>query len=352
MKALKRAALELGLRAGMFRLAQRANWRRQAAILTFHRFAGGEGGSRRGLPIERLDEFMGYLTSHFRIVSLDELSFDLRHGVVRPSTVAVTVDDGYRDILTLAAPVFRRHKIPVSLFVVSDFVEEGRWIWTDRFRFVFDRAPRGRVEIHHRGSVHVVEIRNERDRQGQELYWRESAKGMSVAERDDLLGAIALAWRIEIPREPLPEYRALSWAELRALAAECFDVGGHTRTHPILSRIPRHLLWDEIAGCKEVIERAIGVPVRHFAYPNGRREDYSASAVMAVAKAGYAAAVTSIPGGNTPTTSPYELNRIGAEADDLAHFAQYVSGFEQVKLKALAGFRFGQPLAVESEVRR
>jgi peptidoglycan/xylan/chitin deacetylase (PgdA/CDA1 family) len=352
MMALKRAALELSLRAGMFRLAQRANWRRQAAILTFHRFAGGDGGCRHGLPIERLDEFMRYLVRHFRVVSLDELSFDLRHGVVRPSTVVVTVDDGYRDMFTLAAPVFRQYKIPASLFVVSDFVEGGRSIWTDRFRFVFEHAPRGRVEIRHYGSAHVVEIRNERDRQRQELRWRERAKGMSVAERDDLLGAIARAWRIEMPREPLPGYRALSWAELRALAAEGFDVGGHTRTHPILSRISPHLLRDEIAGCKEMIEHAIGVPVRHFAYPNGRREDYSSSVVMAVAKAGYAAAVTSVPGGNTPSTSPYELDRIGAEADDLAHFAQYVSGFEQVKLRALAGLRLGQPLRVESEVLR
>jgi len=352
MMALKRAALELLLRAGMFRLAQRASWRRQAAILTFHRFAGGEGGTRRGLRVERLDEYMCYLVRHFRVVSLDELEFDLRHNLVRPSTVAVTVDDGYRDVFTLAAPVFRRYRIPASLFVVSDFVGGGRWIWTDRFRFVFDQAPRGRVDVHHRGSAYAVEIRDERDRHATEFGWRERAKGMSVAERDDLLDAFAHAWRIEIPMEPAPEYRPMSWAELHELASEGFDIGGHTRTHPILSRIPPHLLGDEIGACKELIESEIGAPVRHFAYPNGRREDYSASAVRAVVRAGYTAAVTSVPGGNTPSTSPFELNRLGADADDLAHFAQYVSGFEQMKLRALAGLRL-QPLpVVESEVLR
>src|SRR5262249_35788825 len=158
------AALELGLRAGVFRVAQLALWRRQAAILTFHRFAGGDNGTWRGLPVERLDEYMRYLTRQYRVVSLDELTRELEHGVVRPSTLVVTVDDGYRDVFTLAAPVFRRYRIPFSLFVVSDFVDGHLWIWTDRFRFVFDRAPRGHLEFHHRGSRHVLEIRDEHDR--------------------------------------------------------------------------------------------------------------------------------------------------------------------------------------------
>ena len=336
MTALKRAALELGLRAGIFRLAQFALWRRQAAILTFHRFAGPGEGSRRGLPIERLDEYMGYLKGHYRVVSLDELTRELRQGVVRPSTVAVTVDDGYRDVFTLAAPVFRRHGIPASLFVVSDFVDGACWIWTDRFRFVFDRAPRGRVEFRHNGSLHAVEIREERDRMREEERWRERAKRLSVTERDDLLSAIAGAWRIEIPVEPPREYQPMTWPELRALAAEGFDVGGHTRTHPILSRVVPEALRAEIGECKEQIEHHVGARVRHFAYPNGWHEDYTPEAVLAVSRAGYRVAVTSIPGGNTPSTSPWEMHRIGAEADDLAHFAQYVSGFEQVKLKARA----------------
>src|SRR5262249_28311362 len=121
-------------------------------------------------------------------------------------------------------------------------------------------------------------------------------------------------------------YQAASWAELRALSDEGFDIGGHTRTHPIVSRIDANALRAEIGGCKERIEHEIGVPVRHFAYPNGGPEDYGPEAVRAVIAAGYRAAVTSIPGGNTPRTPSHELHRIGADPHDLAHFAQYVSG--------------------------
>jgi len=125
----------------------------------------------------------------------------------------------------------------------------------------------------------------------------------------------------------------MTWAQLRALAAEGFDVGAHTRTHPILSHLGPQQLRAEIEGCKAQIEEQIGFPVRHFAYPNGRRQDYTLEAVEAVSRAGYVAAVTSIAGGNTPSTSLFELRRIGTDVEDLAHFAQLVSGFEQAKLR-------------------
>ena len=124
----------------------------------------------------------------------------------------------------------------------------------------------------------------------------------------------------------------MSWAELRTLAQEGFDVGAHTRTHPILSSIPAAGLLTEIGDCKRHLEWRLGAPVPHFAYPNGKREDYTPEVVRAVARAGYRAAVTAIPGGNTAATSRFELYRVDGGAPDLAHFAQSVSGFEEVRL--------------------
>src|SRR5262249_15081342 len=149
-------------------------------------------------PIEGLDRYMRYLTRNFRVVSLGELILELRRGAVRPSTVAVTVDDGYHEVFTLAAPIFRRYGIRASLFVVSDFVDGRLWLWTDQFRFVFDHAPRGRRELWHQGSLHELMIRDEHDRRREEGRWRARAKRMSVSERDDLLGVLAAGWRIEI----------------------------------------------------------------------------------------------------------------------------------------------------------
>lgn len=335
MASLKLVALELGFRVGLFRLARRAVRRRQAVILTFHRFSGNDQGHAEGMPIQRFAEYLEYLTRHYRVVSLRTLAQELGQGVVRPYTVALTVDDGYHEVSTLAAPVMRRYGVRACFFVISDFVDGRLWPWTDRFTFVFDGAPRDRLAFRHRGSVYVLEMRNEQDRRRGATHWLEYAKRLPVAERDDLLETIAAAAGIAIPAAPPREYRPMTWTQLRALAADGFDIGAHTRTHPILSQVDREQLWAEIAGGKEHMEQRLGSPVLHFAYPNGGRRDYTPEAVEMVAKAGYRAAVTSVWGSNTPSTSPFELRRIAAP-HDWAHFAQSVSGFEQVRLRMQA----------------
>jgi peptidoglycan/xylan/chitin deacetylase (PgdA/CDA1 family) len=50
------------------------------------------------------------------------------------------------------------------------------------------------------------------------------------------------------------------------------ELGGHTRAHPSLARIPEPECREEIAGCvRDLRER--GFPVRYFAYPFGGPAD-------------------------------------------------------------------------------
>jgi peptidoglycan/xylan/chitin deacetylase (PgdA/CDA1 family) len=339
---LKESALSIGLRAGVFSLARLARGR-QASILMFHRFAQDEDPEGRALSIQKFAAYLAYLTRSWRVVSLRQLTDELAQGVARPHMVAVTVDDGYEDFYSLAAPVLRRYGVPATVFVVSDFIDGRCWLWPDRYRFVLGHAPRRRLSVRHRGADHVLELADERGRPRAIEGWVEHAKRIPTPEREDLLQALAEACGVELPAAPPPGYRPMTWAQLRALAGQGFDVGAHTRTHPILSRVRPSELAEEIEGCKHRIEHQVGFPVRHFAYPNGGPEDYTPEAVEAVARAGYRAAVTTVAGGNRPSTPRLELRRTSAAARDLAHFAQSVSGFEEAKARLRAWLGLGHP---------
>jgi hypothetical protein len=182
MSTLKRTALRLGFHGGLFRFAQLATRSQQAIILAFHRLSGNGDGHVVGASVERFEQCIGYLTRHYRVVSLGTLTEELQQGTVRPYTVAVTVDDGYQEIFSLAAPVLRRYGVPASIFVVSEFINGRLWIWTDRFRFVFDRAGSSLVTFRHRDRVHVLDIRHEEVRREARERWIEYAKTVSVAE--------------------------------------------------------------------------------------------------------------------------------------------------------------------------
>jgi peptidoglycan/xylan/chitin deacetylase (PgdA/CDA1 family) len=80
--------------------------------------------------------------------------------------------------------------------------------------------------------------------------------------------------RTKTERLPSMEDRSmLSWTEIREMHRAGIAFGGHTITHPDLTRLPETLLTSEIVGGKEVIEDALGGAVVTFAYPFGRYDN-------------------------------------------------------------------------------
>jgi peptidoglycan/xylan/chitin deacetylase (PgdA/CDA1 family) len=66
----------------------------------------------------------------------------------------------------------------------------------------------------------------------------------------------------------------LGWPELRALAADGVVLAPHSRSHPLLDRLPREAVRDEVVGSLEDLEREIGAAPRVFAYPAGAQDAY------------------------------------------------------------------------------
>ncbi len=62
-------------------------------------------------------------------VALEDLPRLLADPADRRRFAAFTLDDGYRDNAEHAAPVFRRHGVPYTIFITKGFVERSRSAW-------------------------------------------------------------------------------------------------------------------------------------------------------------------------------------------------------------------------------
>lgn len=89
---------------------------------------------------------------------------------------------------------------------------------------------------------------------------------------------------------------ALDWIDdlggdgaVRRLIDAGWQIDGHSRTHPDLTRVPAAQLADETAGARAELQQRFGVRANFFAYPSGR---YDPRVVAAVRDAGYLAATT------------------------------------------------------------
>ncbi|HZO08410.1 MAG TPA: polysaccharide deacetylase family protein [Myxococcota bacterium] len=85
--------------------------------------------------------------------------------------------------------------------------------------------------------------------------------------------------------------RRLGRAQILELISAGMTVGGHSRTHVDLTRIPEARAREEIAGCRQDLEQATGQSVTLFAYPGG---EFDRRVVELTREAGYAAACSTL----------------------------------------------------------
>ena len=112
---------------------------RGLVVLIYHR-VGGESGLEFDLPVDLFAAQAEALAATGRVVSLGEALAWLRGPDDGPDTdtragpVVVTFDDGTADFVEHALPILERHRLPVTLYAATAFIDEG-------LRFPGDGVP-------------------------------------------------------------------------------------------------------------------------------------------------------------------------------------------------------------------
>ncbi|MEV5437072.1 polysaccharide deacetylase family protein [Streptomyces sp. NPDC052682] len=110
----------------------------------------------------------------------------------------------------------------------------------------------------------------------------------------------------------LPPAAMLTWRQVQELDTMGVEIGGHSRTHPQLDALPRRRAREEIEGCKEQLQEALGHRVDSFAYPHG----YSSPSVRrAVREAGWTSAAAVRHGFSSAADEPLRIARLMVRAD-------------------------------------
>ncbi len=75
---------------------------------------------------KRFEEQIDLLAQHYTIVDLETLSSRIVDRRPTARMASITFDDGYADNYECAAPILSRKGIPATVFLATNFVEEGR----------------------------------------------------------------------------------------------------------------------------------------------------------------------------------------------------------------------------------
>lgn len=285
-------------------------------MFTYHRVGDGESQpwDRRlwSATAEALDEQFETLVRHTDVVGPADITDAMRRGVGR--RVLLTFDDGYRDNYDIAFPVLRRHGLRATFFLVTGFVDAPAAAWWDEIAWMVRKATRMSLaagENGHAGSLSLLPddhgttiaslVRHYKtlpDAQGERfLAWLADTTGSGRCSRADI------------------EDLWMTWDMAREMRSAGMWIGGHTVTHPVLSRLSPERQREEIGTCGRRLVEELGEPMRWFAYPVGARDAFNATTQAIARECGVELAFSFYGGRGHPLHwNPLDTPRINVDS--------------------------------------
>ncbi|CAK8725058.1 hypothetical protein GMJAKD_15495 [Candidatus Electrothrix aarhusensis] len=293
-----------------------------------HRFIPGESDSFMAMSAGRFEKQLQVLKKGpWQIVTLgDYLQLRQQQQKIPPYLIVLTIDDGYLDFYKIAFPLLKKYNLPATFFVTTEFVNGNFWLWHDRIHYVLGHAKTKEFSFVLDGQEQSFNIRESTDRFNT---WK-TFSDYCIQARDDVkfetLAKLEKTLDVILPKSPPDEYAAVSWEQLREMAANNIEIGSHTCNHPILSKINMSKLEEEIALSKKIITEKLNIPVYSFCYPNGQDNDINDHVVESVEQAKYLGAVQ---GSNRDFSHLFRLPRMGI-GNDLIDFHWKLCGLESL----------------------
>jgi peptidoglycan/xylan/chitin deacetylase (PgdA/CDA1 family) len=243
------------------------------------------------------------------------------------NAVFVSFDDGWRNNLTLAAPLLKKYEIPATVFLTTDYIGTQRELfWAMEFRERVISFPE--IQIVLQGQRYELPPVESVERIILSDKLTEKVKRLPIEERNALLEMLRNKTTLDFsPKWKQELYEFLSWDEVRTLQRKNWTIGCHTLTHPILSMLHTEELTKELNESKTKIETELGEPCETLAYPNGSKDDYNEETIAVAKRLGFQAAFTLENRRNTETFDPMRIHRICITRDlTLNSFRAIISG--------------------------
>jgi len=293
---------------------------KRLTVLTFHRVV--PQGKESGLPTiristENFESLLRFVSKHYKVISLSECAEHFRTNTeFAYSSLLLTFDDGYRDVLTHALPVLRKHRFPSVIFVPTQAVEQGCGFWWDALYDLLMHATTQSINtreisdsaVHHfiEKIERIIQIRQS-ERKTAILELIEDLQDSNTEVRERVLTSL-------FKNSEQTNGNVVNWQQLQEMTASGMTIGSHTVHHEFLSSISEKEVISELRESKKNLETRLETRIESFSYPGGR---YNSKTVCSVEEAGYDCAFLAETGINSLRDHRLKLKRINISDDNI-----------------------------------
>lgn len=307
-----------------------------AIILEYHSVASNENrrwiDPTNHIPINIFENHMRFLANKRNVIKMDELTISIRENKPLPmGTIVITLDDGYLDNLTNAAPILKKYNLPATLYLATGYIERGENQWIDQLYTCFNERTKDRLIISEISENQMVLD----DSESLWTAYSQIAKYLLVStykRRTHVLTSI----KKQLAPNHKPPRLTMNWDDVRALVNNNKNItlGSHTYNHIDISSTNDKEAISEIQIGTDDIQRETGQRPVHFSIPYSRTVEYLPALLKEM---GYRSSVSdNLDLLINSESNPYFLGRVKTPFD-LSRLAHYTSGVYPWLSKLLTG---------------
>ncbi|CAH9019185.1 polysaccharide deacetylase family protein [Candidatus Nitrosacidococcus sp. I8] len=276
------------------------------SILIYHQVLSKPDPLRQDtVDIEDFGWQMATIKKYFSVLPLGEAIERLHKKSLPKRVLCITFDDGYLDNATNALPILKKHGLCATFFITSKYLEGGQ-MWNDTIiEVIRNKQGDGSILDLNKYGFGQYDLSTIEHCQQAVKYIITRVKHLDYSIRQEVVDYL-----LNLTDKPLVDNFMMSKYDVMALSQEGMEIGGHTHSHPILSRLSLKEVRNEICTNKEKLEGILGKSINIFAYPNGKPNiDFNKDHIEIVKNAGYMGAVTTSWGAAQYKTDPYQIPR-------------------------------------------
>ncbi|TAL63233.1 MAG: polysaccharide deacetylase family protein [Bacteroidetes bacterium] len=238
-------------------------------ILLFHRISPEPDPCWPPLHPDAFEHTIRLLSRHYAFCSLDELI----GGNAGKNACCIAFDDGYLDFKEHAFPVLLKYKIPVTLFVPTNNIENNLPLWTNEA----DSFVRNLKKENENSSISIgnetvsLKLSSSKDLFRTATQVKDRLMSIEPGTRDKIISDLQNKYG-----QKRSDLKMLSWndiSDMQAKAPGLLNIQSHTHTHPFLPSLKPDRLEAEMENSRNHLEKKNLNKINAIAYPIGACND-------------------------------------------------------------------------------
>lgn len=277
----------------------------------------------KGRKTEEFASQLDYILKNYTLISLKDYVDCINNGKKNPEgSCILTFDDGFKDHYLNVFPILRKKKVAGCFFPVTQPLTEATVPPVHQVHFllaklgsrVFSNEFNEILESNfaqHCDDFHIDEKATKTDKykwDDKDIMAANLKYNVSIMPSDLKTKVLNRIFNKHFnDQEEFCQNLYMNFDEMKEMLSQGMSFGGHTHSHPMLSKLSKEEQAKEISDSKEILESGLGTTIDFFSYPYG---NYNETTIKVLSEQGFSCALTTDFDVNKGRVNVFALKRL------------------------------------------